>query len=210
MDERIRLLWITLGYRFESLLEGLFLLIDSHNILSAMLLVRAMLEYAALLHYYAWKIVPLYNRLRADEKIQNIVKGKTAGLFVSSELEDLLIKGSHGTRDKELLAVNPKWQAINIMTMIDFLAKNEDFRDARRSYDKLCEYTHPNIGTNTLYVADHLENERVSVLTLRKGPLNYDLFCHECNYPLLISCRIAKEGISSLRKARLTEDVRRL
>jgi len=123
MDERIRFLCISLSYKSEAIFREIINSINSFNFLPAIILIRSFLEHAAVIHYYLWKIIPLYNKINSDKNIQKIIKGELKGIFVSEELEDLLILYSHGTRKSDLVSINEKWMQKNVLTMIDFLSK---------------------------------------------------------------------------------------
>ena len=103
MDKRIELLWTTTGLKCKSIIKTIIDSINSGNYLSAIILIRALFENTAILHYYIWKIISTYNKIKSDENIKKIIKGEVMGTFISSELEDILILYSHVFHKTSLL-----------------------------------------------------------------------------------------------------------
>ena len=158
-----------------------------------------------MLHYHIWKIIPTYNKICSDDMIKKIIRGEQPGVFISRELEELLILYSHGTRREELIEINGKWNQINILTMIDFLSKNENYTKARKSYDDLCELIHPNIETNLIFSEIHYENDKITINSFKKEQnQNIKMFLELISYPLSISCEIIQTGIQNLKKVNIT------
>jgi len=88
-----------------SLLKNVAVCISSKNYFLALVSTRALLENVAIFHYYLWKIVSTYNEMMKNEVVRKIIKREITGIFISFELENLLIKYTHGTRLKEILKV---------------------------------------------------------------------------------------------------------
>jgi len=122
IDNRIKFLWMTMAYKTLSLLKGIVELINQKNFLPALILTRSLLENASVFHYYLWKIIPIYNKIIKDPMFRKIAKKEIQGIYISTELEDLLILYSHGTNLRELINLNKKWKQKHrrIYEILDF------------------------------------------------------------------------------------------
>jgi hypothetical protein len=206
MDERIKLLWNTAHFKCNSVLQEIINSINHNNFLVTIILVRSLLEYAAILHYYCWKIVPTYHDTFSNPDIKKIISGEIKGVFTCKELEDLLILYSHGTRKNELISLNEKWKAVHIQTRITFLSKNKDYNKAEEYYNELCEYAHPNQGTNRIFSDIEYKQDKFYISSFTKEQKqNLNSFLELIAYPLGISCHIIQNSIDLLMKTKVTE-----
>ncbi len=199
IDERIKLLWQTMGLKGFHLLNGIVKCINTRNYYSASILVRALLENAAVFHYYLWKIIPTYNDFRSDTILKKkITNREVMGVIVSRELENLLIKYSHGTKMKDIVKVKKEWEQERISTFMNFLSKNKKYKNAYKFYSILCEIAHPNFGS-ILAFYDHGAGTNIYTEVSFSKSQNVQFFLNTSAYPINISCEILKEGINSIR-----------
>jgi oligoribonuclease NrnB/cAMP/cGMP phosphodiesterase (DHH superfamily) len=137
-----------------------------------------------------------------NETIKKIVKKEIKGIFVSSELEELLIRYTHATKLKELTKIRKEWGQENITEYIKFLAKNKNYSKVYQYYSHLCEVAHPNIGTNLIFYNASLVGEKLQIDVFSKRQ-NLNFFLNIGAYPLNISCEILVEGIKEFQKIKL-------
>ncbi|MGY4884449.1 MAG: hypothetical protein ACP5NZ_02610 [Nanobdellota archaeon] len=207
IDNRIKFIWQTTGFKSNEILKGIIKNINSENYYSAIILTRALFEYVAALHYYIWKIHQFdlsLNKIKEDKLLIELLNNNDANfIFISEELENVLIKYSFGTRDEFLLKINPEWKVVNILSMIGFLNKNKDFPGSEECYNSLSEYTHPNYGTNNIFLNSILENDKISIASYTEIP-DKDKVLELISLPIQISTRILIEGITNLSKFKIT------
>jgi hypothetical protein len=204
IDERIKFLWQSIALKGFSLLKNIVVCINSKNYFPALISTRALLENIAVFHYYIWKIVPTYNEFMKNKNRILIIKGEHEGIIISSELEELLILYTHGTRLKELTEVRKEWKQKSISEYIKFLSKNKSYTKASHYYSILCEIAHPNSGSNMIfYNTPDRDNEKEMHYFSNQQNLNF--FLKVSAYPLNISCQILKEGIQVLQQIRFVD-----
>jgi hypothetical protein len=204
IDERIKFLWQSIALKGFSLLKNIVDCINSKNYFPALISTRALLENIAVFHYYIWKIVPTYNEFMKNKNRILMIKGEYEGIIISSELEELLILYTHGTRLKELTEVRKKWKQKSISEYIKFLSENKSYTKASHYYSILCEIAHPNSGSNMIFynICDR-DNEKEMHYFSNQQNLNF--FLEVSAYPLNISCQILKEGIKVLQQIRFVD-----
>lgn len=202
IDNRIRFLWITMAYKTLSLLKGIVNLINQKNYLSALILTRSLLENAAVFHYYLWKIIPTYNKIMKDPMFQKIAKKEVQGVYISSELEDILILYSHGTNLKEWTELNSKWKQKRIGEYMKFFDSNKEYPEVYKYYSKLCEFVHPNIGTNIIFHKFSYSDNKIEIHSFGREDQNIGLFLETIAYPINVSCEVIREGIKTLKKVK--------
>lgn len=111
-----------------------------------------------------------------------------------------MILYSHGTSLKEFTKLNKKWKQKRIGEYIKFLASNKDFKEAGRYYSELCQFVHPNIGTNMIFHDFSYSDNKVELYSFDKENQDIRLFLETVAYPINISCDIIMEGIKRLQK----------
>jgi len=196
IDERIKFLWQSMSLKGLSLLKNITVCINSKNYFPALVSTRALLENVAVFHYYLWKIIPTYNEI-----VRKIIKREITGIFISSELENLLIRYTHGTRLKELLKVRKEWKQKRISVYIRFLSQNKKYAKASDYYTILCEIVHPNIGSNLVFYNTSYRRNKLEIHGFSEQQ-NINFFLNVSVYPLTISCEILKEGIKRLQEVK--------
>jgi hypothetical protein len=123
IDERIKFLWQSIALKGFSLLKNIVDCINSKNYFPALISTRALLENIAVFHYYIWKIVPTYNEFMKNKNRILMIKGEYEGIIISSELEELLILYTHGTRLKELTEVRKNGSKKVYLSTLNFYQK---------------------------------------------------------------------------------------
>ena len=203
IDERIKFLWQSIGFKGLSLLEDIVACVNSENYYPALVLARALLENVAVLHYYLYKIKIAYSKVIETDVIGKVIRKEIKALVVSEELENLLIKYSHGTTLKKLIKIQEKWKQTRISKYINFLSENKKYTKASDYYSFLCQIAHPSFGSTWVfhkksYIVDEKEIHKFS----NKQNLNF--FLEVSSYPLIISCKILKDEIEQLRNIMFT------
>lgn len=129
-------------WRCLDLVESAETLRRADHGLGAMIMVRATYEtVAAFLHFEA-KLDEAMEPVESEadlERVHDFVHGKT----FATRLADLL---------KEVGA-DESARATSILTQIDQMKRV--YEDARKDYDHLCEFAHPNVFGGFLWFADH-------------------------------------------------------
>lgn len=64
---------------------------------------------------------------------------------------------------------NEDWTAINIITLIDKLNKDNEYHGIKQDYERLCEYVHPNLLSNFVLTEPFVKGEKANVRIHRKG-----------------------------------------
>lgn len=198
IDERIKFLWHSTSLKALSLLEDIANCINSKNYFPALISTRALLENVAVLHFYFDKIKIVNAKVVKADIIGKIVRKEINGMAVSEELEDLLIKYSHGTTLKDLLKIREKWKQTRISKYIKFLSKEKQYRKTSDYYSFLCQVAHPNFGSTwVFYYGGGFDNGREIHHFGTKQ--NLDFFLLLASYPLNISCKILIDEIPKLQ-----------
>jgi len=160
-------------------------------------LARALLENVAVLHFCFCKINIAYTRVMKTDIIGKIVRKEISGVVVSEELENLLIKYSHGTTLKELIKIQEKWKQTRISEYIRFVSRDKNYRKASRYYSLLCQVAHPSFGSTwVFYYGGEVVNGKELHYFGTKQSLNF--FLAIASYPLNISCKILIDEIPKL------------
>lgn len=198
IDERIKFLWNTTVLKALSLLKDIVACINSKNYFPAIISTRALLENAAVLHFCLSKINIAHAKLMNTDLIGKIVRKELSGVVVSRELEDLLIKYSHGTTLKELIKIQKKWKATRISEYIKFLSRDKNYGKASEYYSLLCQIAHPSFGSTWVfyYGGDVVDGKEIHCFRKKQ---NLDFFLNVASYPLNISCKILIDEIPKLR-----------
>jgi len=198
IDERIKFLWQTTGLKALSLLKDIVTCINSKNYFPALISTRALLENVAVLHFCLCKIDIAYAKIVKTDILGKIERKEISGVVVSKELEDLLIKYSHGTTLKELIKIQDKWKQTRISKYVKFLSRDENFRKASDYYSLLCQVAHPSFGSiQIFYYGGNVVNGKEIHCFGTKQSL--DFFLKIASYPLNISCEILADEIPKLR-----------
>lgn len=197
IDERIKFLRWSTGLKTLSLLEDIVTCINSKNYFPAIISTRALLENVAVLHFCFCKINVVYEKVIKTDIIGKIARKEIRGAVVSEELENLLIKYSHGTTLKELIKIQEKWKQTRISEHIRFLSRNRNYRKASRYYSLLCQVAHPSFGSTwVFYYGGKVEDGKELHYFRKKQSLNF--FLAIASYPLNISCKILRDEIPKL------------
>ncbi|OCH31082.1 hypothetical protein A6E13_18445 [Aliivibrio fischeri] len=144
-------------HRITSLYEGSFQSLVNNNTYLMALSIRGLFETTAAIGF-------LYSRVNAYKE----------GNISADELDNILMKLLLGTRDKGILEDNPSelYQANNVMKMLDYadkifyskIMKNDsvECRMLRVSYERLCEFCHPNFHSGSLAYKLDKENQQLT------------------------------------------------
>lgn len=126
--------------------------------LGTMVMVRAIYETVAAFLHFERKLAEIMTPLesKADlERIDVFVHGKT----FSTRLDDLL----------ETVGADESSRATSVLTQIDGMKKV--YADARKDYDHLCEFAHPNVFGGFLWFGHHdRETDTVTFSTVGPAP----------------------------------------
>lgn len=201
IDERIKFLWQIMSLKGSALLRNIINCINSQNYFPALISTRALLENVAVFHHHLWKIIPTYNSIMKNGTLEKILRKEIKGLFVSSELENLLIKYSHGTKLKELIQMRKEWKQEGISKYIRFLSQNKNYTKTSEYYSFLCEVAHPNIGSNLVFHNKIYADKETIVHKFGKNQ-SVNFFLTASAYPLNICCEILGNGIKQLREVK--------
>lgn len=199
IDERIRFLWQSMGLKGLSLMDNIVACVNSKNYFPALISTRALLENVSLLHYCLFKIEAVHNEITKSDIIGKIIRREINSVVLSSELEDLLIRYSHGTTLKELIEIQNKWKQERISKYIRFLSKNKSYAKTSEYYSFLCQIAHPSFGSNwAFHFRSYLAGKKEIHDFSKKQDLEF--FLKVSAYPLNVSCEMLKNDIEQLRK----------
>src|SRR5271157_6119191 len=201
MDKRIAYLWKTMGFRGLALLESFVSCVNSENYYVALLVLRALLENSSLLHSYQLKIKPIYENWAKQDAMGKIIRKEISSLVVSADLEDFLIKYSHGTTLRELIKNRPKWALGSVGKTIKEVSKESGFEDLYYYYSLLCQFAHPSIGSNLIFYKTGKISDSTEVYHFSRKQ-SVALFLETSAYPLNLSCRFMMEDVKELGEIR--------
>jgi hypothetical protein len=201
IDKRIVYLWKTMGFRGLALLESFVSCVNSENYYAAMLVLRTLLENSSLLHSYLVKIKPIYENWVKQDVMGKIIRKEISNIVVSRELEDSLIKYSHGTTLKDLIKNRPKWALGSVGKNIRETSKESGFEDLYDYYSLLCQFAHPSIGSNLIFYKTGRISDNMEVHDFSRNQ-NVVFFLKASAYPLNLSCKIIMEDVKELDEIR--------
>jgi hypothetical protein len=131
-------------YRIVMLARGVRLCWNARNTLASFLLVRALVETAAVF----------------DEFERELLAGLEREDL--GAIDQLVMNRTFATKDRELLKEYPEHSAVNVLTFIDKLEKRHDL-PVRANYDSLSERCHPNsAGHHQMYSTTDKRNGTVT------------------------------------------------
>jgi hypothetical protein len=137
-------------YKIRELCRGIGAAIESANETALFNLTRSLVEHSASLAY----------QMRALERAVEEFPKKTEGKAIEASI------GRH-RKAAELLYYNEK-AGVHVHDMIKVLATR--FDNARREYDALCEFVHPNYGSYRLVSSGHLGSGQIRSHAEELGP----------------------------------------
>lgn len=203
MELRVAYLWKTMGFRGLALLESFVSSTNSENYYAAIIILRSLLENSALLHFYFIKIKPFYEDWSKNDVMGRILRKETDKFFVFGELEDLLIKYSHGTTLRELTKQKPEWAIESIGKTIKSISTEAGFEKIYDSYSLLCQVAHPSIGSNMIFGKGVDMSNKYHTYVFSRNQ-NIAFFLGTIAYPLNLSCKIMTEDIREMANIRFT------
>lgn len=204
--KRVNAITYIYSLKLQDLFRALeYALLENAILLSALSL-RSMIETVASL---SWSSDFISLRLKEVD-----IEALNYESVIDEELENELIRMTHGSRfnwkaylssDFEKLIKTPNevpenWLQKNILGRIDKLAKQKRYESLRLIYDFLCEFVHPNFGSNMIYVRKEEVNE-VGVRILLGSPQSrHDTieFLEPLTGALLSCCQITDETLSNI------------
>lgn len=193
-----------MGLKALSLLENIVFCINAKNYLPALVLTRALLENGAVLYSYSHMIRAAHTKIVKSVVFQKIMRKEINAFLTSKDLEDLLIRYSHGTTLKALIKIRKEWQQTRISKFIKSLSKVDDYSKSSEYYSLLCQIAHPSFASNwVFYQKSYLEGKNEIHSLGNKQDL--DFFLVVSSYPLAISCQVLQREIKLLRKIRFIE-----
>jgi len=83
-----------------------------------------------------------------------------------------------------------------------FWTSNKDYSKVYEYYSKLCEFVHPNIGTNLIFHKFSYYDNKIEIHSFNKENQNIDLFLETIAYPINVSCEVIREGIKNIRNVK--------
>jgi hypothetical protein len=64
---------------------------------------------------------------------------------------------------------NEDWTAINVLTLIDKLDKDNDYHGVKQDYERLCEFLHPNLLSNFVLTEPFVKDAKTNIRIHRKS-----------------------------------------
>jgi len=154
-------------YKCQYLIKGISYSINEKNPFTAMLCTRSTMEFAATMNHYYKEIISVIPEGKDKVYEEDII-----------ELDEILIKFYRGARfdfksyikDNKLqdLSKGTDYYQASIYNYIDELIKfDQGMADARYEYSFICEFVHPNLGTNWLLEDTTATKDSISVTVSR-------------------------------------------
>lgn len=204
--KRVNAITFIYSLRLRDLFLTLEHALSENAVLLSALILRSLLENVASL---SWSSEFIVSRLEALD-IDVLNHHHT----IDEEFENELIRMTHGSRFNwkaylsgdfgDLLEASNKvpemWKQKNILSRINKLAKQKRYQSLRLIYDLLCEFVHPNLGSNLIYVREEREID-VGVRILLGPPqsrLDTIQFLEPLTGALLSCCQITHEALPSI------------
>jgi len=200
-NDMIRLVLALNIFKARSILKEIIHVINKGNYIVGMTLIRNLIEYSANLYYYCMKISPIIEEIIKKE---SWVVGKSSEPL--DELSKILKNFYFASKLHEDIEKKEYKKAINILTMIDYLEKKEEYSHIKESYNRLCEFVHPNMGTHSIFFRDILRDRNSLTkknnlyLVYSDGSQNVHFFVEMVAHPLTICYNIFKECIPKLQE----------
>ena len=107
---------------------------------------------------------------------------------------------------EELKNLKEEWKPKMVMEYMVFLEKNKAYKHAYKYYCVLCDFSHPNIGTNRIFFQDSEIKKEKTQEHYQKFPQQASLFFMMAPYPIKISCEIIRGGINALRNVKFVNN----
>lgn len=146
----LKFFWWTSAFKARQLTAALVHAYNTDNYLAWLILGRSSLEYAAVSHFFAKRI------------LQRDWRGPAFAASEIKAIEDLLLRYAHGSRfnwadllagDRQKLGARftppASTTAVNVMSALDDLAKRDArYTDVRIGYEMLSDFAHPNMASH--------------------------------------------------------------
>lgn len=187
MQSRTEFMMATSAIKMDQLLDGIVQAINERNTTVLFILVRQMMEHVSVNFHFSRGVTKSWSSIR-DE----LVKSIDNDIVGSKELEDLLIGYAFCSlfnwdayEKKDFNRLVEKWtldrkeqqkegKFVNVLNCIDELSDGmkDTEVDWRKMYDLVCDFVHPNRGTNEvlLFPKSNVDSSRyVMNLLVRNG-----------------------------------------
>ena len=200
----------SIAYIYSRKLQDLFRALEyalpENAILLSALSLRSLIETVASLN---WLFIFISKRFKEFD-----IEALNYESVIDEQLETELIRMTHGSRfnwkaylsgdfDKLIKSpneVSENWMQRNILGRINKLAKQKRYDSLRIIYDLLCEFAHPNFGSNLIYVRKEEMNEVGVRILLGSVQSRHDTieFLEPLTGALLSCCQITDETLSNI------------
>ncbi len=177
-NNEIELIYTLSSFKAYRLTNSILDLLNKDELYVTMPLARTFLETSCSCYYYILKLKELVDKMNENVCFEKLYR------YYSSEREELTMQALKGTKS-ELMLVKDKdaREAVQVLKFVDFAAREKGFDGIRTYYNQLCEFTHPNMGSNQIFgiitpiansVPTFHESERMVI-----SPAEIDLFYRE-------------------------------
>tara|TARA_Y100000310_G_scaffold31345_1_gene29725 strand:+ start:231 stop:1076 length:846 start_codon:yes stop_codon:yes gene_type:complete len=207
IDERTQFVRSLIIIKFSLLIKQLIPAFNSMNFYAAVILTRSMFENAAVFYKYQWTLLINYSKWN-KEGLGNL-PDSIEGIRISKDLENFLIKFSHGTRNKSLIKIGKElhgkkaenWYNDNILDYFDFWAANKDFSLVRDDYDYISDICHPSALSNMMFQINGKEEDNFLYTKFDKDVSKSLLeFMPVIASAIIQSCAVVNNGVEQLEK----------
>ena len=155
---------------FQSLVESDFL--------SATILARSLLEVCM------WNV---YHSVVFEKTVSSIKNSPNKNVLASPELQDLILKLIWGTNEKNVVDEIKQHKIYKIFDKVAKSAKRSPTNpvEIEKLYDALCEYVHPNVEGNNLFIDYDINAQRKPISEVRLE-ISYEQNADKKNDPILL------------------------
>lgn len=162
--------------RSHTILLSSFKSLTKSDFLSAAILARSLLEVCM------WNV---YHSALFEQTISSIKENPNKNVLASPELQDYILKLIWGTNEKNVVEELKQHKIYKIFQKVAKSAKRHHSNpvDIEKLYDALCEYVHPNVEGNNLFV-DFDINAQLKPASEVKLKISYEQSSDKSNNPI--------------------------